>query len=85
MDPKDDKNMNFKKIDPAPWKYHFSVLSYTEKWTSLIDDTSGKFAWIFHFGNIRTQKILFSNPGLPYLISFKNLRIDGNPEIQISL
>ena len=85
MEPKDDKNMNFKKIDPAPWKYHFSVLSYTEKWTSLIDDTLGKFAWIFHFGNIRTQKILFSNPGLPYLISFKNLKIDGNPEIQISL
>ena len=85
MDPKDDKNMNFKKIDPAPWKYHFSVLSYTEKWTSLIDDTMGKFAWIFHFGNIRTQKILFSNPGLPYLISFKNLKTDGNPEIQIFL
>ena len=81
MDPKDDKNINSKKIDPAPWKYHFSVLSYTENWTSLIDDALEKFTLIFHFGNVLIKKNLFWIPGLPFLISFRNLKIDDNPEI----
>ena len=65
QDAKDARNMNFKKTYPALLKTHFSVLSYTEKWPSFLDELLTKLSWNSAHINIFNTNLAFSVSGLP--------------------